>query len=134
MIEGGDVVKDFTDFLRGEDNGQFESGIGADQFDLGGPALAEGFFPEDFNGADGLGGRLAGELLFGFEVKEVLAEFFGADQFGRLGVVLAKFAEARPVTQDGAFGHGKQPKVVEEAVQDCVGSLFFLSIGRRIYC
>jgi hypothetical protein len=43
------------------------------------PDAVEGFLPEDLEGADGLGGSLAGDLLDGFEVDAILAELLGAD-------------------------------------------------------
>ena len=59
MIEGGDTSQDLAHFLSRENDREFELRIGADQFDFGRPGLAEGFFPEQFDGADGLGGSLA---------------------------------------------------------------------------
>jgi hypothetical protein len=116
MIDGCDVSQDLADFLGGEDDRQLELRIGSDQLDFRGPGLAESFFPEELDGANGLGGSLAGEFLLGFEIKEVLAEFFGGDQVGRFAVKLAEFAEASPVPQHGAFGQGQQAQVVEEAI------------------
>jgi hypothetical protein len=83
---------------------------------LGRPGLAEGFFPEELDGTDGLRGSLASEFLLRFQVEEVLPEFFGGDQVGRFAVKLAEFANASPVAQDGAFGQGQQAQVVEEAI------------------
>jgi hypothetical protein len=40
----------------------------------------------------------------------------GGDQVRRFAVILAEFAHARPVAQDGAFGQGQQAQVVEEAI------------------
>ena len=116
VIEGCDLLEDLTDFLCGEDDRQLELRIGSDQLDFRGPGLAEGFFPEEFDGADGLSGSLASEFLLRFQIQEVLAEFFGSDQVGRLAVKLAEFAKARPVPQNGAFGQRQQAQVVEEAV------------------
>ena len=59
---------------------------------------------------------MAGEFLLRFEIEKVLAEFFGGDQVRRLAVVLAEFAHARPIAQDGAFGQRQQAQVVEEAI------------------
>jgi hypothetical protein len=116
VIQERDVAEDFTDFLGGEDDGEFELGIGADQFDLGGPGPAEGFFPEEFDGADGLGGGLAGEFLFGLEMEEVMAQFLRGDHLGGFMEELAEFADAGPITEDGALGQGQETQVVEEAV------------------
>ena len=76
----------------------------------------EGLFPEDFDGAQGLGRGLAGDLLPGLEVKEVLAKFLGGDEFGGFVEVIAEFADAVPVAQDGAFAQGQETQVVVEAI------------------
>ena len=82
----------------------------------GAPGAAEGFFPEKLEGADGLGGSLAGQFPFGFEMEEVLAKFLGAEEVGRLAKELAQLAHAGPVAEDGAFGQGQEAEVVEEAI------------------
>jgi hypothetical protein len=116
VIQGFDLGQDLAHFLGGEDDRQLELRIGSDQLDFRGPGLAEGFFPEELDGANGLGGSLAGEFLLGFEIEEVLAEFFGRDQVRRFAVKLAEFAEASPVPQHGAFGQRQQAQVIEEAI------------------
>jgi len=68
---------DVAHFGRGQDDGQLEARVGPNQFDLGGPKTAQGFFPEELDGADGLGGGLAGDLLLALEKDEVLAQFLG---------------------------------------------------------
>ena len=97
-------------------DGQLELRIGSDQLDFGRPGLAESFFPEELDGADGLSGSLASQFLLGFEIEEVPPEFFRGDQVGRFAVKLAEFANASPVAQDGAFGQRQQAQVVEEAI------------------
>ena len=106
MIQEGDTGEDVTDFLGGEDNGQFELGIGAHQFQLRGPATLQGFFPEKLNRAEGLRGSLAGDFLFDLEMEEVLAELLRRDQVGGLLKELTELAQAVPVTQDGALRQG----------------------------
>lgn len=116
MVESLNLGEDLADLLGGEHHREFELRVGADQFDLGRPGLAERFFPEDFDGADGLSGSLAGDFLVNLEVEEVLAQFFGGDPLRGLAVELREFADAGPVTQDGALSDGKQAQVVEETV------------------
>jgi hypothetical protein len=67
-----------------------------------GPDAFEGFFPEELEGADDLGGSLAGEFLFGLEMDAVLAELFGGNQVGRFGIELTELAEAGEVRLLGA--------------------------------
>ena len=116
MIQGRDLSENPTDLLSGEHDREFELRIGADPLDFGRPGATECLFPEQLDGADRLGGGLPGELLLGFEVKEVTAEFLGGDEVGRAAVKLAQLAHAGPVAQDGAFGQREQAQVVEEAI------------------
>ena len=64
-------------------------GIGANQFQLVWPGAMEGFFPEQFDGADGLRAGLAGDLLF------------GRKQLGGFGVILTELADARVISLFG---------------------------------
>jgi hypothetical protein len=132
MIEGFDAAQDFADLIWGEDDGEFELGSGAGELDFTGPGTLEGCFPEQFDGADRLGGGLAGEAAFGFEVEEVLAELLGRDEVGGLGVMLTELADAGPVRLLGAGQEREEAQVLGEAIQDCVGRDFFLCMGRRI--
>ena len=116
MIQESDTGEDLADFLGGEDDGQFELGIGAHQFQLRGPATLQGFFPEKFDRAEGLRGSLAGDFLFDLEIEEVLAEFLRGDQVGGFLAELTELAQAVPVPQDGALGQGQQAQIVEVAV------------------
>ncbi len=116
LIEGRDLRQDLAHFLGGEHDGKFELRIGSDQLDFGRPRLAKGFFPEEFDRADGLSGSLAGEFLLRFKIEEVLTEFFGGDELRGFAVGLAEFVDAAPVAQDGALGQRQQTQIVEEAV------------------
>jgi len=92
MIQRPNRAKDQAHFLgRGNDR-QFKLGIGARQFQFVGPGTVESFFPEKLDGAEGLSAGLAGDLLGGFEMNEVLAELFGGDQFWRAVVELGELA------------------------------------------
>jgi hypothetical protein len=82
MIQGGNGGEDAAGFGGGQDDRQFELGIGTDQFQFVRPNPFERLFPEQFEGADDLGGSLAGELLFGLEMDAILAELLGGDQVG----------------------------------------------------
>jgi hypothetical protein len=132
MIEGWNTTQDRADLGGGQDDGEFELGGGAGELQLRGPGALEGFLPKEFDGADRLGGGLTGEAALGFEVEEVLAEFLGRDQVGRLIEVLTELTDAGPVAFLGAGQQGQQAQIVGEAIQDCVGGDFFLCMGRRI--
>jgi hypothetical protein len=116
VIEGFDSLEDLAHFLGREHHRELEARISPDQLHFARPGLAESFFPEEFDRADALRGSLAGELFLRFEVEEVLAEFFRTDELRRLAEILAEFANAGPVAQDGAFGQWQQAQVLEEAV------------------
>ena len=116
VIEEDDAAENVTDFPGGEDDGQFELGIGAHQFQLRGPATLQGFFPEKLDRAEGLRGGLTGDFLFDLEMEEVLAEFLRGDQVGGFLEELTELAQAVPVTQDGALGQGQQAQIVKVAV------------------
>ena len=91
-------------------------GIGANQFQFLRPGAAKGFFPEQFDGADGLGAGLAGDLLVGLEMDAILADLFGAKQFGGLAVKLTELADARVIGRFGAWTHGQKLEVVGEGI------------------
>ena len=90
--------------------------IGANQFQLLGPGAVEGFFPEQFDGADGLRAGLAGDLLVGLEMDAILADLFGAKQLGGFGVKLTELADARVIGLFGAGADGQELQVVGEGV------------------
>ena len=106
--------EDETDFGTGEDDGKFELGIGADQFDLGGPGAAQGFFPEELEGADGLGGGLAGDFLVALQEDEVLAQFLGGYGLRGLMIMIGELARAVPISVAGAVADGAEFEVVGE--------------------
>lgn len=56
--------------------------IGSDQHKFRGPASAQGLFPENLDGTNGLGGALPGNLLIDLEMDAILPNLFGGDQFG----------------------------------------------------
>jgi hypothetical protein len=68
-----------ANLLGGEDDGQFESGLSANQFQFRRPDSPEAFLPEEFDGAKGLGGRLAGDFLDALEVDKILAQLLRTD-------------------------------------------------------
>ena len=81
-----------------------------------GPDAFEGLFPEELEGADDLGGGLAGDFLFGLEMDAVLAELLGGDQIGRFGVELTELAEAGEVGLFGAGADGQELEVIGEGI------------------
>ena len=114
VIQGGDGREEAAHFGGREDDGQFELGIGADQFQFGGPEAFEGFFPEQFEGADGLGAGLAGEFSFRLEMDAVLAELLGRDQVGGFAVELAELADAGVIGLLGAGADGQELEIIGE--------------------
>ena len=103
---------DVAHFGRGQDDGQLEARVGPNQFDLGGPKPAQGFFPEELDGADGLGGGLAGDLLLAFEEDEILAKFLRRDVLGGFVVVVGELADAVPVGLLRAVADGQELQVI----------------------
>ena len=108
--------------------GSLNYGRGAGKLQFRGPGALEGFLPEEFDRAQGLGGALAGKAPLGFEMDEILAEFLGADQVGRAVEVLGELAHTSPVTLLAAGLEWQQGQIVGKAVQDCVGGTFFICI------
>jgi len=98
----------------GEHDRQFELGIGAGQFQFVWPGALEGFFPEQFDGADGLGAGLAGYLFVLLEMDAVLAEVFGREQVRGLVVMLAELADTGVVGRFGARADRQELEVVSE--------------------
>jgi len=91
-------------------------GIGSDQLDFRGPDLFEGFFPEEFDRAESLGGSLAGDLLGGLEVDEILAQFLDGNQLGGFVVELGELADASQISRDGPCAKGHQEQIVVEVI------------------
>ncbi len=114
VIQGWDAREDLADFLGREDDREFELGIGADQLQLVGPIAVEGLFPEQLDGADGLGGGLTGDLLFGFEVDAILANLLRGDAVWGFVAVFAELADASQVGLLGARTDREQFEVVHE--------------------
>jgi len=79
-----------------------------------GPEALEGFLPKEFDGADGLSGSLAGDLLLGLEMDAILADFLGRDQFRGFIVELTELAEAGGVGLDGAGENGQEFEIIGE--------------------
>jgi hypothetical protein len=114
MIQGGNGRENASRFGGGQDDGEFELGIGAGQLEFGGPDSLEGFFPEELEGADDLGGGLAGDLLDGFELDAVLAELLGGDELGGFGIKLGELAQAGEIGLLRARGDGEEGQIVGE--------------------
>ena len=129
MIQSGHAGQDAAHFSRRKHDREFELVIGADEPDFGGPRAAEGLFPEEFDGAEGLGGSLAGDFLLALEVNEVLAEFFGRDEAGRFGIELTELAEAGEVGLLGAGLDADQLEVIGKRIKDGVRGTFFICMG-----
>ena len=102
MIQSFDRSEDLPHLLGREDHGEFQLRIGPDQFDFLGPGTAEGFLPEEFDGAQRLGGRLPRDLLLGLQEDEILPEFIRGNLIGGLGEMLAELSHAGPVGFLGA--------------------------------
>ena len=114
VVQGGNGGQDASCFGGGQDDGEFELGIGADQLEFVGPGAFEGFLPEELEGADDLGGGLAGDLLVGLEVDAILAELLGGDEIGGFAVELAQLAQAGEVGLLGAGADGQEFEVIGE--------------------
>ena len=78
------------------------------------PDTVEGFFPEQFDGADGLGAGLAGDLLVALEMDAILADVFGREQVGGFAVELTELADAGVVSRFGARADGQEFEIIGE--------------------
>ena len=114
MIQGGNGREDFAHFAGRKDDRKFELGIGADQLQFERPLTFESFFPEEFDGANGLGAGLAGGLLDGFEMNEVLADLFRGEQVRGDVVKLAELTQASVVGLLGAGADGQELEIIGE--------------------
>ena len=79
-----------------------------------GQVALEGLFPEELEGADDLGGGLAGDLLVRLEMDAILAEFLGGDQVGRAVIMLAELTDTGQVGLFGAGAEGQELQVIGE--------------------
>ena len=108
VVQGGNGRQDPTNLGGAEDDGEFDLGIGPDQLHLTGPGATKGLFPEHLDRTQGLGARLAGDLLLGLEMDEVLANLLDGDEFRRTIVELAKVPDAGQAGLDGARADGQE--------------------------
>ena len=74
----------------------------------------EGLFPEQFDGADGLGGSLTGQFLFLFEVDAVLANILCGNHLGIFAEKLAELTDAGVVGLFGAGAEGQEFEIIGE--------------------
>ena len=115
MIERWNAGEDFAHFAGRKDDREFELGIGAGQLQFVRPLAFESFFPEEFDGANGLGAGLAGGLLDGFEMNEVLADLFRGEQVRRSVIVeLAELADTGVVSLFGARAERQELEIIGE--------------------
>ena len=112
MIQGGHRRQETAHFARREHDRKFELGIGPGQLQFVGPNPLERFFPEDFEGANGLGARRAGDLLVGLEMNAILTDLLGGNQLGRFGVELTELADAGVVRRLGARADGQELQII----------------------
>jgi hypothetical protein len=108
MIQRSDFLQHAAHFAGREDDRELELRVGAGQLDFMRPGAFEGFLPEDFDGADGLGGSLAGDFLFALEVDAILADVLRGDEVGRFAAELAQLADAGEVGLFGARADGQE--------------------------
>lgn len=106
--------------------------IGANELDFRWPGAAKSFLPEEFDGAQRLGGGLAGDFLTALEVDEVLAEFLGRDEIGRFGIELGELTKAGKVGVLSAGLDTDQLEIVGEGIKDGVRGTFFICMGLLI--
>jgi hypothetical protein len=111
MIQRGHRRQDLAHFGGREHDREFELGISADELDCGRPKSLEGFFPEQFDRAERLGGSLTRDLLDALELEEVLAQFLDGDLIGRFLIALAQLADTCQVGRDGARAQGQQEQI-----------------------
>lgn len=114
MIQGADMGENSAHFACRKNHGQFELGIGADQFQFVGPIAFECFLPEEFDRANGLGAGLPSDLLYGLEMNAILADFLRRDQVWRFVVELAELAHASVISFLGARPDGQELEVINE--------------------
>jgi hypothetical protein len=114
VIQGGDGDQDAAHLGGGEHDGEFELRISADQLQFVWPNAFEGFFPEELEGADGLGAGLAGDLFVGLEMDAILANLLGRDQLGRFAIELAELADTGVIGLFSARADGQEFEIIGE--------------------
>ena len=114
MVQGQDSGQDAAHFGSGEDDGELELGIGAGQFELVRPNAFERFFPEELDGANGLGAGLAGDLFVDLEMDAILADLLGGEQFRRFAVKLTELADAGVIGIFSARADGQEFEIIGE--------------------
>ena len=112
LVRRGHRGEQAADFRGGEHHGQFELGVGPDQFQFVGPDSFKRLFPEEFEGANDLGAGLAGDVLVRFEMDAILAELLGGDQFRRLVVILTELTDTGQISFFGARADRQQRQVI----------------------
>ena len=112
VVRRGHRGEQAADFGGGEHHGQFELGVGPDQFQFVGPDAFKRFFPEEFEGANDLGAGLAGDVLVRFEMDAILAELLGGDQLGRLDVILTELTDTGQISFFGARADRQQRQII----------------------
>ena len=100
--------------------------------DFSRPGAAEGVFPEEFDGAQRLGGGLAGDLFVALEMNEILAELFDGDQVRGFVIELTELADASEVSVLGPGLDADQFEVIGERNKGGVRGTFFICIGALI--
>jgi len=78
------------------------------------PDAFEGFFPEQFDCADGLSAGLAGDFLVGLEMDAVLTNVLWREQVGGFVVELADLTDAGEVGLFGAGADRQELQVIGE--------------------
>jgi hypothetical protein len=76
-----------------------------------------------------VGAGLAGDLLVGLEMDEVLANLLDGDEFGRAVVKLAQMPDTSHVSLDGAEADRQERQVIGEGIKDGVRGTFFICMG-----
>ena len=116
LVRRGHRGEQAADFGGGEHHGQFELGVGPDQFQFVGPDSFKRLFPEEFEGANDLGAGLAGDVLVRFEMDAILAELLGGDQLGRLDVILTELTDTGQISFLGARTQRQERQVIGKGI------------------
>jgi hypothetical protein len=73
-----------------------------------------------------VGAGLAGDLLVGLEMDEVLANLLDGDEFGRAVVKLAQMPDTSQVSLNRAGADRQERQVIGEGIKDGVRGTFFI--------